>query len=203
MSSSLAAYDRIRSTCAGRTEVSPRRVLTRTGKKHRTPAVAIRGAGESGSNQALKIGENAMIGMAFAAIAIGIRASPSRRNRASTIATTIPKPEPIANPPRASFSVSQPALASAERCVQKAETIAPGFGRRNFWMLKAWIESCQTTIASRKTTIAGTQSASFVRTVVTTVPRGVGCATTVIPSPPRARSRVRRRPRLGAARALR
>src|SRR5436305_12966489 len=74
ISSSLAAYDRIRSICAGRTEVSPRSVFTSTGKKQRTPAVAIRGAGESGSNQALKIGENAMIGIAVAALAIGMSA---------------------------------------------------------------------------------------------------------------------------------
>src|SRR5437764_10673744 len=71
ISSSLPAYERIRSICAGRTDVSPRSVLTSTGKKQRTPAVAMRGAGESGSNQALKMGENAMIGIAFAAIATG------------------------------------------------------------------------------------------------------------------------------------
>src|SRR3954447_1251964 len=73
IASSPAAYDRISSTCAGRTDVRPRRVLTNTGKKQRTAAVAIRGDIERGSNQALKIGENAMIGIAFAAIATGIR----------------------------------------------------------------------------------------------------------------------------------
>src|SRR4051812_46178866 len=97
MSNSLAAYDRIRSTWEGRTEVRPRRVLTSTGKKQRTAAVAILGAGESGSNQALKIGENAMIGIAFAAIASGISASPKRRNRASRTAIAIPSDEPITN----------------------------------------------------------------------------------------------------------
>src|SRR6478609_8293824 len=86
MSSSLAAYDRIRSIWDGRTEVRPRSVLTITGKKQRTAAVAILGAGESGSNQALKIGEKAMIGIALAAIASGISASPSRRKRASSTA---------------------------------------------------------------------------------------------------------------------
>src|SRR5213080_2738219 len=88
ISSSLAAYERIRSICGGRTEVNPRSVLTNTGKKHRTAAVAIRGAGDNGSNQALKIGEKAMIGIALAAIAIGISASPSRRKRARTTAMT-------------------------------------------------------------------------------------------------------------------
>src|SRR3954471_15759198 len=89
MSSSPAAYDRIRSTCAGRTDVRPRSVLTKTGKKQRTAAVAIRGDGDSGSNQALKIGEKAMIGIAFAAIAIGISAAASRLNRASMTAKTM------------------------------------------------------------------------------------------------------------------
>src|SRR3954451_6296218 len=69
ISSSPAAYERISSIWDGRTDVSPRRVFTKTGKKHRTPAVAIRGAGERGSNQALKIGEKAMIGIALAAMA--------------------------------------------------------------------------------------------------------------------------------------
>src|SRR5437764_5189788 len=128
MSSSLAAYDRIRSTCAGRTEVSPLRVFTSTGKKHRTPAVAIRGAGESGSNQALKIGENAMIGIALAAIAIGIRAAESRRKRARITANRIPSADPTANPPSASLRVSHPALQSIPRCVQNALTIDHGFG---------------------------------------------------------------------------
>src|SRR6476646_4893247 len=74
ISSSPAAYERISSTWDGRTEVRPRSVLTMTGKKQRTAAVAIRGVSESGSNQALKIGANAMIGIAFAAIAIGMSA---------------------------------------------------------------------------------------------------------------------------------
>src|SRR6185312_971739 len=95
---------------AGLTEVSPRSVLTNTGKKHKTPAVAMRGDGESGSNHALKIGENAMIGTALAAIAIGIRAAEMRRKRASAVANRIPSAEPIAKPPSASFNVSQPAL---------------------------------------------------------------------------------------------
>src|SRR5689334_13131712 len=79
ISSSPAAYERISSIWDGRTEVNPRKVFTNTGKKHRMPAVAIRGESESGSNQALKIGEKAMIGMALAAIAIGINAAEIRR----------------------------------------------------------------------------------------------------------------------------
>src|SRR4051795_1625705 len=110
------------STCAGRTDVRPRSVLTKTGKKQRTAAVAMRGDGESGSNQALKIGEKAMIGIAFAAIAIGISALEMRRKRASIAAKRTPSPEPITNPPSASFSVSQPALESVLRWVQNALT---------------------------------------------------------------------------------
>ena len=139
-------------------------MLTITGKKQSTAAVAMRGAGESGSNQALKIGANAMIGIALAAIASGISASPRRRKRASTTAERMPSDEPITKPPSASFSVSQPALQSRLRCVQNDETIAHGFGSRNFWMLKTSIEICQTAIAAKKTTIAGTQSAIRLRT---------------------------------------
>ena len=97
----------------------------------------------------------------------------------------MPAAEPIANPPSASFSVSQPALQSVERCVQNALAIAAGFGRRNFWMLKASIASCQSAIAAKKTTIAGIQLAARVRISLTTVPRGVGWRTTLTePSPP-------------------
>src|SRR5471032_626462 len=118
----------------------------------------MRGVSESGSNQALKIGENAMIGIALAAIAIGINASLRRRKRARTVAKAMPRAEPIAKTPRASFSVSQPALESSWRWVQQACTIAQGFGSRNFWMLKISIESCQAAIPAAKTTIAGIQS---------------------------------------------
>ena len=59
-------------------------MFTITGKKQSTPAIAIFECGESGSNQALKIGANAMIGTAFAAIAIGISAVPTARKRATS-----------------------------------------------------------------------------------------------------------------------
>ena len=61
-------------------------MLTITGKKQRTPAIAIFEWGESGSNQTSKIGAKAMIGTAFAAIAIGISAVPSTRKRADDVA---------------------------------------------------------------------------------------------------------------------
>ena len=147
----------------------------------------MRGASESGSNQALKIGENAMIGIAFAAIAIGRSASPRRRKRARTTAKAIPRLEPITNPPRASFSVSQPALHKGWRCVQEAWTIAHGFGSRKRWMLKISIESCQTAIPAKNTRIAGIQSRRRDRTEA--------LMRRLRPAPTRAR---RRRPRAGA-----
>src|SRR5215207_7643406 len=68
ISTSPAAYDRISSICAGRTEVSPRSMFTSTGKKQRTAAIAIFDHGESSPNQLFVIGAKAMIGIAFAAI---------------------------------------------------------------------------------------------------------------------------------------
>ena len=52
-------------------------MLTITGRKHSTAAIAIFELGDRGSNQLLKIGAKAMIGIAFAAIAIGMSAAPS------------------------------------------------------------------------------------------------------------------------------
>ncbi len=63
-----------------------------TGRKQRTPATAIFERGEIGLNQAPKIGAKAMIGIAFAAIAIGISAVPRVRKRPTTVAARIPRP---------------------------------------------------------------------------------------------------------------
>ena len=158
---SLAAYERISSIWRGETLVSPRRVLTITGKKQRTPAIAIFELRESGSNHALKIGAKAMIGIALAAIAIGISALPSVRKRPISVATTMPPSEPSAKPPSASSNVYQPAGQSVCRWSQNALTIDVGFGSRNCWMWNAAIAPCQTTIPSTKTTIAGTHSRAW------------------------------------------
>src|SRR3954468_20295828 len=69
MSSSPAAYERMSSTDAGRTDVSPRSVFTKTGKKQRTAAIAIFDVLPNGPNHAFVIGAKAMIGTALAAIA--------------------------------------------------------------------------------------------------------------------------------------
>src|SRR6266496_3357776 len=60
MSISPAAYERMSSIDAGRTDVNPRMVFTKTGKKHRTAAIAIFDVLSKGENQALVIGANAM-----------------------------------------------------------------------------------------------------------------------------------------------
>src|SRR5918999_5851720 len=93
---------------AGRTDVSPRRVLTKTGKKQITAAIAIFDSGSIAPNQLFVIGAKAMIGTALAAIAYGMIALPRPRQRASRSATRIAAAEPIAKPPSASLNVNQP-----------------------------------------------------------------------------------------------
>ena len=70
------------SSDSGRTEVSPRRVLTSTGKKQSTAAMTIFDHGLRIPNQAFVIGAKATIGTAFAAIRYGMSALPSGRQRA-------------------------------------------------------------------------------------------------------------------------
>src|SRR5437763_3146161 len=105
IAASPPAYERISSIEDGCTEVSPRNVLTIVGKKQSTAAIDIFENGFRRPNQLLVIGENAMIGTAFAAIANGISAAPTRRKRARSSAASTPSPEPSAKPPTASFRV--------------------------------------------------------------------------------------------------
>src|SRR5262249_62031742 len=93
-------YERISSMDDGCTEVRPRNVFTIVGKKHSTAAIAIFETGLRRPNQLFVIGANAMIGIALAAIAKGISAIPRFRNRASTSAARMPRPEPITSHPR-------------------------------------------------------------------------------------------------------
>ena len=72
----------------------------------------------------------AMIGTALAAIAYGMSARPRRCQRASTMAVTIPSPQPIAQPPSASWNVNQPPWRSSLLLVQKFPAIAVGCGAR-------------------------------------------------------------------------
>src|SRR5438874_12341050 len=126
-----AAYESMSSSARGLTEVRPRSVLTSTGKKHSTAAIAIFELLLRGENQVFVIGAKAMIGIALAAIAYGISALPSRRQRASTRARRIAAAEPTAKPPSASWNVNQPALHSSWRLCQNVLAIAVGFGSRN------------------------------------------------------------------------
>src|SRR6188508_3331890 len=71
ISPSDAAYERMSSRALGSAPDSPRVMLAMTGKNDRTAAIRILDSGLVSPNQALKIGDRAMIGIAFAAIAIG------------------------------------------------------------------------------------------------------------------------------------
>jgi hypothetical protein len=85
--------------------VSPLSVLTMTGKKQSTAAIAIFENGFRSPNQLFVIGANAMIGTALAAIANGISARPAVRNRVSRSAVRMPRLEPSTKPPSASLNV--------------------------------------------------------------------------------------------------
>ena len=98
-------YERISSSADGRTVVRPRSVLTITGKKTRIAAIAIFEVFSSGPNHWFVIGAKAMIGTALAAIASGMTALPSTRQRANTSATPKPRSDPTTKPPTASENV--------------------------------------------------------------------------------------------------
>ena len=116
---------------SGSTEVSPRRAFTSTGKKHSTAAITIFDHGLRRPNQAFVIGAKAMIGIALAAIAYGMKALPTRFHRESTSATTSATAQPSAKPATASLNVNQPALQSSPRWCQKVLVTAENRGSRN------------------------------------------------------------------------
>ena len=172
-------YDRISSRSCGRTDVNPRRVLTSTGKKHRTAAITTFELFVNPPlNHWLVIGANAMIGIAFAATKYGIRAVPSGRQRARTSATTIAAPEPSRNPPKASWNVYQPAWRSSCLSVQNADAIAVGFGSRNCWTSSHTITPCQSPTIPTRMITAGNQSTSRRPTRLPRPPRGIGWTAT-------------------------
>ena len=163
-------------------------MLTSTGKKQRTAAITIFESWFSVPNQLFVIGAKAMIGTAFAAMANGISAVASVRQRASTSAKTIAAPQPITQPPNASWNVNQPAPQSVSRSVQKASTIAEGAGSRKFWTSRARTRPSQSAIPPTKTTTAGIQSQTPRPTRAPSVPRGIGSTTVVLNGgPPRPR----------------
>ncbi len=69
-------------------------------------------------------------GIAGMAIAIGMSAAPSVRQRPTTTAATIAVAAPIANPPSASLNVNQPALQRVLRSSQTVSRIVESGGRR-------------------------------------------------------------------------
>ncbi len=91
-------------------------MFTRTGKKQSTAAIVIFDHGLRIPNHAFVIGANAMIGIAFAAIMYGIKASPNGRHRARTSAATKAAALPITNPPNASLNVIHAASAISPGC---------------------------------------------------------------------------------------
>src|SRR5918994_5728725 len=93
---SFAAYERMSSIAEGGTDVRPRVVFTIMGKKHRTAAMTIFEVMPVTPNQLFVIGANAMIGTAPAAIAYGITAAWSSRQRATATAARNPSEQPIA-----------------------------------------------------------------------------------------------------------
>src|SRR5262249_54329455 len=131
VSSSPPPYERISSIEDGCTDVSPRRALIIVGKKQSTGGMTICETGLIRPNQLLVIGANAMIGTALAAIASGMRAVPTVRNRASSSAARTPRLAPIANPPSASLSVYRPACHRAPLLSQNDFAMSDGLGRRN------------------------------------------------------------------------
>src|SRR5918999_2061516 len=158
ISSSPAAYERMSSIDDGRTDVSPRSVLTKTGKKQRTAAIAILESGFSRPNHWFVIGAKAMIGIAFAAIAYGITAERRVRKRARRGATSTAAEQPIANPPSASLNVYQPAFQSTSRSSQNVSTMLLGGGRRKRWTSRAATIPSHRPIPSTNTARAGSHS---------------------------------------------
>ena len=127
----------------------------------------------SGLNQAFVIGANAMIGMAFAAIAYGIRALPTRSQRATTTATRIPAAQPIANPPIASWKVTQPMCHSWPWLLMKAVQIAVGAGRMKRSTCAALTMPSHRPMNATSTKSAGAQSRTRRPSIAPAPTRGI------------------------------
>src|SRR3954468_1718261 len=113
---SLAAYERISSSAPASAPDRPRVTFAITGKNDRTAAIIIFESGLVSPNHALNSGDRAMIGIAFAATAIGSSRPRATPQRLATSATRMPAAVPIRNPPIASVSVLRAALETG-KCV--------------------------------------------------------------------------------------
>ena len=154
-----------------------------TGKKHSTAAITIFESWLSVPNQLFVIGAKAMIGIAFAAIANGIRAVASSRQRARIRATTIPAEQPITQPPKASSNVNHPAPQSVSRSVHSVRVMSEGGGSRKFWMSSPRTSPSHSAMPATKTTTAGNQSQRLRPTRAPSVPRGIGSTTVLLTGP--------------------
>src|SRR5687768_10674930 len=159
MDQSDAAYERMSSSAAGSTEVSPRVTFTTTGKNTRTATIIILDSGLRTPNQLFMSGANAMIGTALAPIAIGSRSSRAVTNRAVNPATTTPATVPIARPPSASKSVAAAALPIGHRPApheaESAPAISEGAGNGSPRRSMFWTTSSQSAMVPPNTSTAG------------------------------------------------
>src|SRR6266545_7672728 len=101
---SLAAYDAMSSRAAGSTWVSPRIVLTITGKKTIAATMITRGSALWGPNQLIVIGAKAMIGTVEAAMRTGRSVSLADCQRAVARPARVPVTSPASRPPIASLA---------------------------------------------------------------------------------------------------
>src|SRR5258708_35235775 len=108
ISNSLAASDRINSSEAGSTEVSPRTVLIIVGKKVRIATMMILDVGLTIPNHAFVMGAKAIIGMELTAIAYGKTVLLNPAKRAEIRPNTTPAPQPMPKPHRTFWNVNHP-----------------------------------------------------------------------------------------------
>src|SRR4051794_26508074 len=157
---SLAAYDENSSSEAGSTLVSPRIVLTRTGKKTITATMVIRGRRLSGPNQLSVIGAKAMIGIALAPMATGSNRSRAVAQRAVARPQTVPNATPITSPPIASAPVKRTPLTRDGHSETRLPAMTLGRGIRNDWTPSRASETSQASRTTTNTTTAGIQSSA-------------------------------------------
>src|SRR5438445_6208414 len=155
---SLAAYDESSSRAAGSTFVRPRTVLIITGKKTITATIVRRGRMLSGPNQFRVIGAKAMIGMALAPTATGIRSSRAVAHRAVASPPRVPSTTPTSRPPTASVPVKTTPLARVGHSDARLAAMTLGLGTRNDFTPSARSDSSQNARTTTNTIPAGSHS---------------------------------------------
>src|SRR4051794_29213714 len=155
---SLAAYDENSSSEAGSTLVSPRIVLTRTGKKTITATIVTRGSRLSGPNQLRVIGAKAMIGIALAPMATGSNRSRAVAQRAVARPQTVPSATPTTRPPIASAPVKRTPRTSVGHSETRLPAMTLGRGIRNDWTPSRASDNSHASSTTTNTTSAGIHS---------------------------------------------